>query len=192
MMLYTQLLVDKYFLQKKYKGWKLKKEITRYKSKLESIIYKAIEDKDFIIKFDELYELYILIKDYNYEDSNICIIENTNSNILSFALEIKDIIHIRIDLDPIKKDFRIRCKEIQIYYSIDYVFHINVKYNDYNEDSKEKDKQLMQYINNLLYSAYLRFLNIALDSDSPLKHGIEIGCEEIDEPYIDTEEFDKY
>ena len=44
MMLYTQLLVDKYFLQKKYKGWKLKKEITRYKSKLESIIYKAIED----------------------------------------------------------------------------------------------------------------------------------------------------
>ena len=65
MMLYTQLLVDKYFLQKKYKGWKLKKEITRYKSKLESIIYKAIEDKDFITKLNDLYELYIIIKDNN-------------------------------------------------------------------------------------------------------------------------------
>lgn len=147
--MYTRiLLINKYF-KGKYKNnflYNLTKKIY-YKRHLEKM-FNSIRQNYFIFKYDNLIELYKLLE--NTGSNKYVYIVDDDYNYNTIILEEKGIINIRIDIGLEEHMVILTVRESILNYELKYKFNGKLKYNMYNEDSKEKDQDLISICNLLL------------------------------------------
>lgn len=157
--MYTRiLLLNKYF-KENYKNkflYNLSKK-KYYKKQLKKV-FDYMRENYFIFKYDNLVELYKLLEDIGYDEDYVYILDDDylyNTIILNEP----GIVKIRIDISLEDRTVIITIEEKILEYQLKYKFNGKLKYNMYNEDSKEKDQELITLCNLLLTNVLIDKLN---------------------------------
>lgn len=177
--MYTRiLLINKYF-KEKYKNkffYNLAKK--RYYKKHLKRIFNSIRENYFIFKYDNLVELYKLLEDIGYDNYTYIVDDDYLYN--TIILQEPGIIKIRIDIALEEHTVILSVKEEILKYELKYKFNGKLKYNMYNEESKDKDQELITLCNLLLINVLINKLEALyweFNSNGEAKVDIELGAQ---------------
>lgn len=162
-MIYTEILISKLKFIEKNKGlssYKYKKAKKQFlKESYEKI--DLIKEKCFLIKYNDLLELFTLINAKGLNPSDFS--SEMEDDYVSFRYYIPGCIEVNVKLsrDIHEKRFEMIIHEIPFSYTASYEISDTIKFADYEE---EKDSALFALVNKLLLMEYTDYLkNVIID-----------------------------
>lgn len=166
-----------------------------YKKKILPIFNNILENS-FMFRYDNIIELYVLVRDVGgckYFD-----IVDDDYDYNTIMIELYDVLKIRIDIGISIREIKITIDELSLDYNVSYTFTDKLRFKTYNDETKDKDQELINMCNEILVKGYITLLyraffdeNIKTEIHSNIKEYCEDSLEDTLGKIDDTKELNE-
>lgn len=142
-------------------------------------IFDNISKNGFMFKYDNIIELYTLVRDIGGCKQFEIVDDDYDYN--TIMIELYDILKIRIDIRIDKiREIKITINELSLDYTTSYTFTDKLRFKTYHDETKDKDQELINMCNEILIKGYISLLHRVFFEDVEVNmNNIEICCEDL-------------